>query len=129
MAPTRGRGYIPTMGSMTPTNDRRLFAVKLVHTIAWAFFAGCIVAIPLLVWRGALLAASVLCGIVFLECVVVVLNGMACPLTPIAARYTTDRRDNFDIFLPEWLARHNKSIFGGLYLIGLILVAAAWIRR
>ncbi len=117
------------MGSMTPTNDRRLFAVKLVHTIAWAFFAGCIVAIPLLVWRGALLAASVLCGIVFLECVVVVLNGMACPLTPIAARYTTDRRDNFDIFLPEWLARHNKSIFGGLYLIGLILVAAAWIRR
>jgi hypothetical protein len=30
---------------------------------------------------------------------------MRCPLTGIAARYTDDRRDNFDIYLPPWLAR------------------------
>jgi hypothetical protein len=33
-------------------------------------------------------------------------------LTNVAARYTNDRRDNFDIVLPLWLARYNKIIFG-----------------
>jgi hypothetical protein len=34
------------------------------------------------------------------ETVVLVLNGWRCPFTGVAARYTDDRRDNFDIFLP-----------------------------
>lgn len=29
-----------------------LVAVKIVHTIAWAFFAGCILAIPVASWQG-----------------------------------------------------------------------------
>ena len=29
-----------------------LVAVKIVHTIAWAFFAGCILAIPVASWHG-----------------------------------------------------------------------------
>ncbi len=29
---------------------------------------------------------------------------------------------NFDIFLPNWLARHNKTIFTSIYLIGVIIV-------
>ena len=45
---------------------------------------------------------------------------MRGPLTAWAARYTTDRRDNFDIYLPLWLARHNKSIFGALYVAGAV---------
>jgi hypothetical protein len=36
------------------------------------------------------------------------LNGWRCPLTDVAARYTDDRRANFDIYLPEWLARYNE---------------------
>lgn len=40
-------------------------------------------------------------------------------LTAVAARYTDDRRVNFDIYLPEWLARYNKQIFGPLYLAGV----------
>ena len=44
----------------------------------------------------------------------------------MAARHTGDRRDNFDIYLPEWLARHNKSIFGTLYVAGLVVLAWAW---
>ena len=50
-----------------------------------------------------------------------------CPLTAIAARYTSDRRDNFDIDLPEWLARENKRIFGGLYLGGVVFAIGRWI--
>ena len=49
-------------------------------------------------------------------------NDERCPLTGVAARYTVDRRDNFDIYLPEWLARHNKLIFGGLFVVGIALV-------
>ena len=56
------------------------------------------------------------------ECLVLVLNRMRCPLTDLAARHTEDRRDNFDIHLPLWLARHNKTVFGSLYLLGLLLL-------
>jgi hypothetical protein len=41
--------------------------------------------------------------------------------------YADDRRANFDIYLPEWLARHNKGIFGSLYLAGVVLLAVRWI--
>jgi polyferredoxin len=112
---------------MDVADSNRLLAVKLLHTAVWAFFAGCILAIPILGWKGQLLQAGVLCGIVFIEVLVVVFNGWRCPLTPVAARYTTDRRANFDIFLPEWLARHNKTIFGGLYFAGLMVVAYRWL--
>lgn len=55
-------------------------------------------------------------------------SGWRCPLNPIAARYTEDRRDNFDIFLPEWLARHNKTIFGILCVGGLLYTGYLWLR-
>lgn len=71
--------------------------------------------------------ATALSGIVFGEVVVLALNEWRCPLTPIAARYTDDRAHNFDIFLPEWLARYNKEIFGTLYVGGLLLVLFRWI--
>jgi hypothetical protein len=45
---------------------------------------------------------------------------MHCPLTAVAARYTAERRPNFDIYLPAWLARHNILIFSTLYAAGLL---------
>jgi hypothetical protein len=45
-----------------------------------------------------------------------------------SVRFTEERRDNFDIYLPEWLARHNKLIFGALYVLGIAFTAARWIR-
>jgi hypothetical protein len=110
------------------TDERRLFAIKLLHTVVWAVFAGCILAIPVLGWQGRLLGAGILCGVVFVEVVVLAFNHWHCPLTPVAARYTPDRRDNFDIFLPEWLARYNKQLFGWLYVAGLVYVAYLWLR-
>jgi hypothetical protein len=78
--------------------------VKTVHTVAWAVFAP-IVAIPVLAWLDRMFVATLLIGLVLVECVVLAANRMRCPLTGIAARYTDDRRDNFDIYLPLWLAR------------------------
>jgi hypothetical protein len=61
-------------------------------------------------------------GLVFVEVAVLAVNGGRCPLTAVAARYTDDRRDNFDIYLPLWLARYNKLIFGTLFVVGLLLL-------
>lgn len=33
-----------------------------------------------------------------------------CPLTILAQKYSNSTKDNFDIYLPNWLARHNKKI-------------------
>ena len=101
-----------------------LRTVKVVHTVAWAFFAGSIVALPVVAWRGAFAVAAVLIGIVLVEVLILAVNGMRCPLTAVAARFTDDRRDNFDIYLPLWLARHNKLIFGSLFAGGLLFALA-----
>ena len=111
---------------MTNEARRRLRIVKLLHTAVWAVFAGCIVAIPVLAWQGRSALATVLAGVVLVEVLVLWLNGWRCPLTDVAARYTDDRRANFDIYLPEWLARYNKQIFGPLYAVGLLVLAIRW---
>ena len=103
-----------------------LRAIKLLHTAVWAFFAGCIVAIPILALTGRYTAALVLIGVVMIEVIILVINGLRCPLTGVAATYTNDRSDNFDIYLPLWLARHNKVIFGLLFLGGALFTLARW---
>ena len=108
-------------------DDRRLKAIRLLHTVVWVGFAGCIVAIPVLTLQERFRLAAVLALIVLGEVIVLALNRWRCPLTPIAARYTGNRRANFDIYLPEWLARYNKEIFGPLYLAGVVLLVVRWV--
>lgn len=67
-----------------------------------------------------------LTGIVLVEILILFLNGWRCPLTIVAARHTDNRRDNFDIYLPAWLARHNKVIFGSLFMVGEAVVISRW---
>jgi hypothetical protein len=102
--------------------------IRTAHTAVWALFAGAILAFPVLAWREDWFATSILVGLVLVECAVLAANRMRCPLTDLASRYTDDRRDNFDIYLPLWLARHNKSIFGTLFAAGLVFTAALWWR-
>jgi hypothetical protein len=105
-----------------------LTAIKLVHTLAWAAFASCIIALPVASWRGAHGIAALLFGIVAVEVVVLAFNAWTCPLTSVAARYTSDRKANFDIYLPLWLARYNKQVFGSLYVGGSLFALANWLR-
>lgn len=107
-------------------NRRALVAVKIVHTIAWAFFAGCIVAIPVASWLGNHAAAAWLTAIVFVEVAILLVNRWRCPLTSLAARFTDERHDNFDIYLPLWLAKYNKLIFGVLFCAGLVFALVRW---
>lgn len=103
--------------------------IKGLHTLVWAVFAGSILAIPSFAYNGKLSIAWTLIGLVLIEVVVLVINRMRCPLTDIAGRYTKDRQDNFDIYLPLWLARYNKQIFGGLYVVGFVYTFIIWVGR
>jgi hypothetical protein len=67
-------------------------------------------------------------ALVLVECAVLAANGGRCPLTDVAARYTSDRTDNFDIYLPRWVARHNKAIFGTLFVAGEAVVLWRWLQ-
>jgi hypothetical protein len=103
-----------------------LRTVKVVHTVIWAFFVACILAIPLFTIRARFGLAALFAAIVAVEVIVLVLNGLSCPLTGVAARYTSERRANFDIYLPEWLARNNKVVFGTLYFAAVLLLLVRW---
>lgn len=105
---------------------RSLRRVKIVHTVVWALFAGCIATIPVMASVGQDRAAVALILVVLVEVLILMANGGHCPLTAVAARYTRDRRANFDIYLPEWLARHNKAIFGLLYFAGIAMTFWGW---
>jgi len=108
---------------------RNLVAIKVIHTAAWAVFAACILAIPVAGFETQFRLAAILSCIVLFECLVLAVNRCRCPLTPIAARFTQDRADNFDIYLPLWLARYNKQIFGTLFVAGELFVLLRWLSR
>lgn len=103
-----------------------LRTIKTVHTGIWAILAACILLIPLASSWGRHRLAAGLVATVAVEVVILALNHGRCPLTSLAGRHTQDRRDNFDIYLPEWLAKHNKLIFGALYVAGTTLALARW---
>ena len=102
------------MGSAHTSEEilaRRLRQIKVLHTVIRAIMASSILAI-MAAWFGQFRWAFGLTLLVVAECLVLAVNRGRCPLTNFAARYTHERTDNFDIYLPVWLARHNKSIFG-----------------
>jgi len=105
-----------------------LRAVKVIHTLVWALFVSCILAIPIFAWRGRFGSVVVLAILVFIEITVLITNGWRCPLTDVAARYTDNRSDNFDIYLPLWLARNNKLIFGWLFAVVLVFALGLWLK-
>ena len=110
-----------------PSPQTFLRTIKLIHTLAWAFFAGCILAIPVYAWLDKFTTATILIAIVLVEVFVIAANRWRCPLTKVAARYTDERQDNFDIYLPLWLARYNKEIFGSLFVAGILYTLARWL--
>lgn len=106
-----------------------LIAIKLLHTLVWALLAGCIFALPVLAFKRRFGWAVFLSAIILVECGVVAFNRGRCPLTNLAARFTTDRADNFDIYLPLGLARYNKKIFGAILVLNETIALVCWLRQ
>ena len=115
--------------SLAEVQARKLKRIRLLHTVIWAVMAAAIVALPGLAWFAQFRWASGITVLVLGECLVLALNGGRCPLTDVAARCTEERAANFDIYLPVWLARYNKQIFGFLFVVGELVLLWRWTRR
>lgn len=104
---------------MTRLKSREMLVfIKLLHSLVWVLLAGCVVCIPLFTLKRRYRAAKIVSIVVWIECLIILVNRGRCPLTDFAARYTTDRAANFDIYLPLWLAKYNKLIFGTAFVLG-----------
>jgi uncharacterized BrkB/YihY/UPF0761 family membrane protein len=105
-------------------NDKqKLVTIKLIHTAIWVFFnvvifyllyAVLINRIDKWIWIGL--------SLIFLEGVVLLIFKNICPVTLVARKYSSSDRDNFDIYLPEWLARYNKQIYSSIVALIIIIL-------
>lgn len=102
---------------------KRLLVIKWVHTLIWLFF---VVVIFYILYSGIFNVINTYTwigmGLIVGEGIVLLVFNMFCPLTVMARKYSDSEKDNFDIFLPNWLAKYNKLIFTTLYVIGLIII-------
>lgn len=103
--------------------EKRLLAIKLLHTLVWVFFVAVIFYIVYSGFTNKITPFTwIAIGLIIVEGLILLLFKMFCPLTLIARRYSDSKKANFDIFLPEWLAKYNKEIFTSVYVLGVALV-------
>ena len=100
-----------------------LHTIKCIHTAIWLVMAS---ATFYILYAGITKTYNVLLFVslflITIETIILLINKWTCPLTPLARKHTSDTNDNFDIYLPNWLAKYNKMIFGSLFIIGLFLL-------
>lgn len=96
----------------------KLVLIKLLHTLIWVFFNAVIFYMLYAVaankldkwlWIGY--------GLILAEGLVLAVFKLYCPLTLWARRYSNSTKDNFDIYLPNWLAKYNKLIYTTIMLV------------
>jgi hypothetical protein len=105
------------------TDNAKLNMVKIIHTLIWLFFNAVIFYLLYAVIVNRMDRWAWIClWLILLECLTLVLFKMMCPLTLIARRYSESTRDNFDIFLPNWLAKYNKLIYGIIFAVAILLL-------
>jgi hypothetical protein len=107
-----------------------LIIIKIIHSIIWLFFnivlfymayAVIINKIDRYVWIGIALIIG--------EGIVLLLFKKMCPLTIVARKYSDSNKDNFDIYLPNWLAKYNKLIYTSFFVIILFGIVYRTLRN
>ncbi|HEU5289339.1 MAG TPA: hypothetical protein VFU05_01775 [Cyclobacteriaceae bacterium] len=108
---------------MFTSPEKNPIFIKSIHTAIWVLFVG---VICFVLWSGItsnitvyswLAAAAILA-----EGIVLAIFKGNCPLTVVARKYSNSTKENFDIYLPNWLAKYNKLIFTTIYAFGLLLM-------
>lgn len=103
-------------------NEAKLIIIKITHTLIWLFFnvvifymlyAVIVNKIDHWLWIGY--------GFFILEGITLLAYKFYCPLTIIARKYSKSTNDNFDIFLPNWLAKYTKLIYTSILLVIIII--------
>lgn len=107
--------------SVKPTtlmSRTKLAIVRRLHAGIWLLLAAAVLGLPVWAYCRQYAWAWAATGLVAAEGAALALNGGQCPLRTLAARYTEDRADGFDIALPPWLARHTVPIFATAFAFG-----------
>lgn len=60
-------------------------------------------------------------GLIVLEGLILLTFKSHCPLNLLARKYTNSTQDNFDIYLPSWLAKYTKLIYTSIFVIIFII--------
>jgi hypothetical protein len=104
------------------TDKSKLILIKTIHTLVWLFFnivifymlyAVLIDKLDIWLWIGY--------GLFVLEGITLLLFKFFCPLTIMARKYSNSTKENFDIYLPNWLAKYNKTIYTSILAVIVIL--------
>ena len=102
-------------------NDTKLIFIRTIHTVIWIFFnvvlfymayAVIINKIDRFVWIGIFL--------IIMEGIILIIFNKMCPLTIMSRKYSDSKKDNFDIYLPNWLAKYNKQIYTTFFILIII---------
>lgn len=102
--------------------ETKLTIIKIIHTLIWIFFNFVIFymlyavstgKIDVWLWLGY--------GLIILEAITLLIFKLSCPLTIMAGKYSNSAKDNFDIYLPNWLAKYTKLIYTIILIFIIIL--------
>jgi hypothetical protein len=105
------------------TTNSKLILVKILHTIIWLFFNVVIFYLLYAVIINKIDRWIWICiGLIVLEGIILVIFKKVCPVTIMARKYSDSQKDNFDIYLPEWLARNNKLIYTVIVIIAVVIL-------
>ena len=103
-------------------DESKLILIKTIHTIIWIFFnvvifymlyAAITNKLDYRLWIGYCLF--------ILEGIILLAFKFFCPLTIMARKYSNSTKANFDIYIPNWLARYNKTIYTTILMIVIII--------
>ena len=103
--------------------NSKLTIVKVVHTLIWIVFNVVIFYLLYAVIADRIDQWVWIClGLILLEALILIAFKNVCPLTIIARNYSGSDRANFDIFLPNWLAKYNKEIYTAIVFVAIIIL-------
>ena len=108
---------------MAYSKNNKLLFIKSLHTVIWLFFNVVIFYLLYAAIANKIDKWVWICiALVLLEGLVLLAFKMFCPLTVIARKYSDSTKANFDIFLPNWLAKYNKLIYTSIFVVAVIIV-------
>jgi hypothetical protein len=108
---------------MEKNGNEDLFWIKILHTGIWLFFNVVIFYLLYAVISNKIDKWVWIClGLIVMEGLILLVFKAVCPVTLIARKYSDSQANNFDIFLPEWLAKHNKTIYTSIVALSVIVL-------
>jgi hypothetical protein len=105
------------------TENGKLLWIKILHTIIWLFFNVVIFYLLYAVIADKIDKWIWICiGLILGEGIILLIFKNVCPVTLMAGKYSDSGKHNFDIYLPEWLAKYNKVIYTSIVIMAVVIL-------